>query len=79
LDLSANFLIQDKLTLGAAYRWDAAFSGLVGFQISKGLFAGYAYDADTTKLGDYNSGSHELFLRFELFKNQAKYVSPRFF
>lgn len=79
LDLSANFLIQDKLTLGAAYRWDAAFSGLVGFQISKGLFAGYSYDTDTTKLGDYNSGSHELFLRFELFKNQAKYVSPRFF
>lgn len=79
LDLSANFLLYDKLTLGASYRLSAAISGLVGFQISDGLFAGYAYDADTTKLSDYNSGSHEIFLRFELFKNFDKVVSPRFF
>lgn len=79
VDVSANFLIHDKLTLGIAYRWDAAFSGLAGFQLTNKLFIGYAYDKDTSKLGNYNSGSHELFLRFELFKNQAKYVSPRFF
>lgn len=63
---SANFLFFDKLTLGAAYRWDAAVSGLAGFQITKKLFMGYTYDADTMNLGNYNSGSHELFLRFDL-------------
>lgn len=78
-DLSANFLINDKLTLGAAYRWSAAISGLVGFQITDGLFVGYAYDAETTKLARYNSGSHELFLRFELFQNYDRIISPRFF
>ncbi|MRX42059.1 type IX secretion system membrane protein PorP/SprF [Flavobacterium sp. LC2016-23] len=66
LNVSANFLFFDKLTLGAAYRWDAAVSGLAGFQITKKLFAGYTYDADTMNLGNYNSGSHELFLRFDL-------------
>lgn len=66
LNLSANFLFFDKLTLGAAYRWDAAVSGLAGFQITKKLFVGYTYDADTMNLGNYNSGSHELFLRFDL-------------
>ena len=35
IDLTANFLIFEKLTAGVAYRWDAAVSGLVGFQISE--------------------------------------------
>lgn len=79
VDLSANFLFNEKFTLGAAYRWDAAVSALAAFQISEKLLIGYAYDLDTTKLGNYNSGSHELFLRFELFKNYERIVTPRFF
>ena len=34
-DVSANFLLYDKLTLGAAYRWSAAMSAIVGFQVSE--------------------------------------------
>jgi type IX secretion system PorP/SprF family membrane protein len=79
LDVSGNFLIQDKLMLGVAYRWDAAVSALAGFQITDGLFIGYGYDLETTKLRRYNSGSHEVFLRFELFNKYSKMVSPRFF
>lgn len=79
LDLSGNFLISEKFVLGAAWRWDAAVSALAGFQITEGLFLGYGYDLETTKLRNYNSGSHEVFLRFELFKRQDKIVSPRFF
>lgn len=79
VDLSANFLFFDKLSLGAAYRWSAAVSGLAGFQISDSWMIGYAYDRDTTRLGNFNSGSHEIFLRFEPFKNYDKVVSPRFF
>ncbi len=78
VDLSANFLIYDKLTLGAAYRWNDAVSGLLGFQISKDLFIGYAYDYSTTDLQDYNDGSHEIILRLEFRKN-TPYLSPRFF
>ena len=79
VDLSGNFLFFDKLMLGAAYRWDAAFSGMAGFQISDGLFIGYGYDRETTNLRNFNSGSHEVFLRFELFSKVNKMVSPRFF
>lgn len=79
IDTSANFLFFDKLMLGAAYRWDAAVSALAGFQITDGLFAGYSYDMETTNLRRYNSGSHEVFLRFELFNKVSKMVSPRFF
>lgn len=79
LDVSGNVLINEKLTLGLAWRWSAAVSAMAGFQVSDGLFIGYGYDLETTKLANYNSGSHEIFLRFELFKRQDKIVSPRFF
>lgn len=79
VDLTANFMFVEKFVLGAAYRWDAAISALVGFQVSDGLFVGYSYDAETTKLSNYNSGSHEIFLRFELFNRFNRITSPRFF
>lgn len=78
-DVTANFLFSEKFTLGAAYRWDAAWSALVGYQITDGLFIGYSYDGETTKLAHYNNGSHEIFLRFELFNKYRRVNSPRFF
>lgn len=79
VDASANFLFNDKFVLGAAYRWDAAASLMTGFQVNKSWFIGYSYDMETSKLANYNSGSHEIFLRFELFNNIENIVSPRFF
>lgn len=79
LDLSANALFFEKFTIGAAYRMDAAISGMAGFQITDGLFIGYGYDHETTNLRNYNKGSHEVFLRYELFNNYNKIISPRFF
>ncbi|TXI68017.1 MAG: type IX secretion system membrane protein PorP/SprF [Flavobacterium sp.] len=79
LDVTANFMFNEKFVLGAAWRWDAALSGLVGFQVSEGWFIGYGYDAETTKLANYNSGSHEIFLRYEFKGKSEKVVSPRFF
>lgn len=77
-DITANFLFFDKLTLGGAYRWNAAVSLLAGFQISDSWFIGYGYDMETSKLSNYNSGSHEIFLRYE-FLNRSKVSAPRFF
>ena len=79
VDASANFMFNEKFVLGAAYRWDAAASLMAGFQINKSWYIGYGYDLETTKLANYNSGSHEIFLRFELFNNIDNLISPRFF
>lgn len=79
LDLSGNFLINEKFVLGGAWRWDAAWSAMVGFQVSEQLFIGYGYDRETTNLARFNSGSHEIFVRYELFKKVERIVSPRFF
>jgi type IX secretion system PorP/SprF family membrane protein len=79
LDVSGNFMFNEKFTVGVAYRWSASLSAMVGFQITDGLYLGYAYDFETTELDNYNSGSHEIFLRFEMFKKNSKILTPRFF
>lgn len=82
LDITANVLINEKLEAGLGYRLDDAISGLVGFRISPELKIGYAYDFTTNNLGNYNSGSHEIFILFDvdLFGFKGGYDrSPRFF
>lgn len=79
VDLSANFLIDETVRLGVAYRWDDSVSALAGFQISPRLLLGYAYDLTTTRLGDFNSGTHEVMLRYELISKEKQLKSPRFF
>jgi type IX secretion system PorP/SprF family membrane protein len=81
LDLSASFLINEKFSLGAGYRLDAAISALAGFQITDQFMLGLAYDRETTDLGgtQFNDGSFEVFLRFELLRSFQRTISPRFF
>jgi type IX secretion system PorP/SprF family membrane protein len=79
LDLTANFLYNERFTVGVAYRWSAAVSALVGFKVNNRLSIGYGYDRETTRLANFNSGSHELFLQFDLLKNGQKVETTRFF
>jgi type IX secretion system PorP/SprF family membrane protein len=81
VDLSANFMFNEKFIAGAGYRWDAAFSGLVGFQVSDNLMIGMAYDREITDLGatSFNDGSFEIILRYDFIKVLDNLKSPRFF
>ena len=79
IDMSANFMFNNKFLVGVAYRWSAAVSAMVGFQVSDGLYIGYGFDNETTNLKNYNRGSHEVFLRYEIFKNNYRMTTPRFF
>lgn len=80
-DVTANFLLYDKFTVGAMYRTGDAFGVLLGYAITDALTAGYSFDwsmANTT--GKYNAGSHEIMLRFDLVSfSAAKIKSPRYF
>lgn len=78
-DISANIMLKETLTFGLAYRWDDSVSGLLGLQISPNLKVGYAYDRTTTDLRNYTSGTHEIFLRFELKTIERRLKSPRFY
>jgi type IX secretion system PorP/SprF family membrane protein len=83
MDLTANFLINNRFELGAGYRWDDSVAGLVNFYVTPTLRLGYSYDYTLSNLGSYNSGTHEVFLLFDLdFSNLSSKgydKSPRFF
>ena len=81
VDLSANFMLNDKFILGGAYRWDAAFSGMFGFYLNESFLIGMAYDREVTELGNaaFNDGSFEIILRYDFIKTKGYVKSPRFF
>lgn len=84
MDLTTNFLINEKLELGAGYRFEDSVSGLAAFNITPSLRIGYSYDYTLTNLGNYNSGTHEIFVLFRLDRNnmtgsKGYDKSPRFF
>ena len=80
LDLSANVLFNEKFELGASYRLDDAVSALMSVKVSPSIRVGYAYDYTTSNLGQFNSGTHEVFMLFNLDLLGKGYdKSPRFF
>jgi type IX secretion system PorP/SprF family membrane protein len=80
-DITANFLFNDKFEIGVAHRLDDSFSGLVNYRINKELRVGYAYDHTISNLGQFNSGSHEIMVLYDLniFSKKGYDKSPRFF
>ena len=77
IDISGNFLWEEKFELGISYRLDKSFSGMVGFLINDDMRMGYTYDMSITNFGNFNSGSHEIMLLIDF--NKRKLKSPRFF
>ena len=79
LDVSANVLYNNKFELGIAYRLDDAFSALMNINVTPNFRVGYAYDYTTSNLGQFNSGTHEIILLFDLDLLGKGYdKSPRF-
>jgi len=80
-DVTANFIFHDKFSVGGMYRTGDGVGALLGLNITEQLAVGYSFDwsiANTT--GRYNSGSHEIMLRYDLIsKAKAKIKSPRNF
>jgi type IX secretion system PorP/SprF family membrane protein len=80
VDFTANVLYNDKFELGASYRINDAVSALMNINVTPSLRIGYAYDYTTSNLGQFNSGTHEVMLLFDLDLLGKGYdKSPRFF
>ena len=79
VDVSANFLVKEALTVGVNYRVTESISGLLGLRVSPKLSFGYAYDYNTGNLSNYGSGSHEFFIKYQLVSSITAIKSPRFF
>ena len=65
LDINTMISFDNDFEIGATYRTDSAFAGLINFSIKKRLLLGYAYEVSTRKqLADIGN-TNELLLRFK--------------
>jgi len=79
LDVSANFLYQEKVEVGATYRLQDSFGLLVNFNVTRDLRIGYAYDHIVSDLNISTSSSHEVILLYDFLPAKKVSLSPRFF
>ena len=79
VDVTGNFLINKRFELGLGYRFNDSIDGLVSFLITDDFRIGYSYDYTLTKLQEFNSGSHEIFLQYDVNLSRKDLKSPRFF
>lgn len=82
IDLTTNILYNNTLEFGIGYRFEDSISGMVNLRVSPEFRIGYAYDHTISNLGPFSSGSHEIFLLYDLNilnLNKGFDKSPRFF
>ncbi len=75
LDGTLLFTYKNLLWLGGSYRHGDAVSCLVGGQAGPFKF-GYSYDFTLSDIGQYSSGSHEVFLELQIFKSGDSSKTP---
>jgi len=62
LEYHLRVLFKDMVWLGASFRQKSTLSFLAGAKIDNRYTIGYAYDFTLSKLSNYSSGSHEIYL-----------------
>ncbi|MCA0152493.1 PorP/SprF family type IX secretion system membrane protein [Winogradskyella vincentii] len=78
-DINLNARFFKKFEIGASYRLDDSFSGLVNFAVTPSIRLGYAYDAISSEIKAYAPASHEVMLLFDLNFPKKVSRSPRYF
>lgn len=79
LDLNTNLYIKEIFSIGAQYRTNNALAGLAEIQVTSQIRMGYSYQRSTTKLVEFNTGTHEIMLRYEFKNNRERVINPRYF
>lgn len=78
-NLNANLVFVEKLWLGLNYRLGDSIDGLVQYQITDQLKAGFAYDFTTSDIQDVTNGSLEFLLNYNFTNFSNKISNVRYF
>jgi len=78
-DPNINFLLKEKLWLGASYRSYSDISAIVGYQFNPQFLASLSYDYSLTKIQNYSAGSFEMALSYVFGYKAKKIATPRYF
>ncbi len=80
--LNTNLRYNKKFWGGVSYTIGGAATALLGIELLNGIRVGYSFDMELSALRKYNSGSHEITVRYcfdlSLDKSPQKYESIRF-
>ncbi len=79
IDANLNALFFEKFEIGASYRLEDSFSGLINIAVTSNLRIGYAYDSIISDIEAYAPASHEFMLLFDLNFPKKVSRSPRYF
>lgn len=79
IEAEATGIIYDKVWVGIGYRLGDAITAHLRLQISHRLQIGYSYDLNNSRLKQYNSGSHEIFVSYDFSFSRHRILSPRYF
>ena len=79
LDVNVNFMFYDKLWIGGGYRFGDSFVGNIVYHFTPQFRAGYAYDYTTSELSNYNTGSPEIMINYDLDFLGKGFKTPRRF
>jgi type IX secretion system PorP/SprF family membrane protein len=79
VDLSANFLFNNKFEVGGTYRVQDSFGAMVNYAVTPSLRIGYAYDHIVSDLNITTPSSHEIMILFNLNFPTKVSQSPRYF
>ena len=78
-DVSLNFLLQEVFEIGVSHRLDDSWAGMANYRVSRHLRIGYAYDYTVSPLNNFNNGSHEIMVLYQVDLSKRELKSPRFF
>jgi type IX secretion system PorP/SprF family membrane protein len=79
IDLTGNFLLKEKVWLGAMYRIGDSFGFIAQWIFDRQLRVGYSVDFTTTRLQHYHNGTHEIMVSCEFPSLRRKWSTPRMF
>jgi type IX secretion system PorP/SprF family membrane protein len=77
-DFTANFLLGEKVWLGAMYRPGDSFGFIAQWIFEEKLRIGYSIDFTTSKLKSFQNGTHEVMISYEI-GTKRRWSDPRMF
>jgi len=79
IDVNASLLMYDQMWLGLMYRYNESMGVNAVYTLKNALSIGYVYDFPINGLRTYQTGSHEIFLRYDFKPKKSVFTSPRYF
>ncbi len=78
-DINLSLILQDRFLVGGSMRTKESFSVVLQVFLNNRLSIGYSHDFGYNKLASYHSGTHEIFVAYDIPFSNYGVDNPRYF